>query len=155
MNNPPDGVEMATDQKVNKIASVEWERKIERQTRKETRDRHTYTLTHAYISHTPPHFWNFMNFKNPSSSFMSWNHLLKNRDYYPWKNLHKYCPCSTPPVHRLLHPHPNFRKRSTTKEWKLLVRWESTRQSRWSICAEARGDEAMARENGTPVLWIK
>ena len=83
MNNPPDGVEMATDQKMNKIASVEWERKIERQTRKETRDRHTYTLTHAYISHTPPHFWNFMNFKNPSSSFKSWNHLLKNRDYHP------------------------------------------------------------------------
>lgn len=72
--------------------------------------KHSYLIIHqTHISNTLPHFWNFMNFKNPTSSFKSGETLLiKNHDYHPEKNLHRYSPRPTPPVHRLLHPHPRF-----------------------------------------------
>ena len=41
------------------------------------------------------------------------------------KKLHNYSPRPTPPVHRLLHPHPNFRMRSTMTRIRPPVRKET------------------------------
>ena len=52
------------------MASNDKERKKAKSTQK--KQKHTYlTNGRTYISNILPHFWNFMNFKNPTPSFQS------------------------------------------------------------------------------------